>query len=155
MDVITIINKIDKLNNNPQDGRIVLQGRPDEVHKMDGYKRKSARRTDHPKGWSHEVHQVDEYKKRVHKMDGSSYEDDQMKSIRWTDTKESPQDGRIILKGWSHEVHQVDEYKERVHKMDGSPYKDDQMKSTRWTDGSSYKDDHMKSIRWTDEKWSP
>ena len=69
-------------------------------------------------------------------MDGSSYEDDHMKSTKWTDTKESPQDGRI---------------QKNVRKTDGSSYRDDHMKSTRWTDTkespqdgrSSYKDDQI------------
>ena len=170
---------------------------------MDRYKIKSTRWTDHPtwmtawspkmdgfkispksgriilQGWPLEVHNG-RIQNKVHKMDGSSYMDDNLKS----------KNGRIILQGWPLDV-QNGRIQNKVHKMDGSSYMDDNLKSKNGRiilqggpldvqngriqnkihkmDGSSYEVDNLKSkmdgykiksTRWTDHPrrmttWSP
>ena len=64
----------------------------------------------------------------VRKVDGSSQEDENLKS-KMDGYKTSPQSGWIIPRGWKFEVQN-----EQVHKVDGSSQEDENWKSKNWTD---------------------
>ena len=74
---------------------------------------------------------------QVHKVDGSSQEDENLKS-KMDGYKTSPQSGRIIPRGWKFKVQN-----DQVHKVDGSSQEDENLKSKM--DRSSQEDENLKS----------
>ena len=119
-------------NRSPQTGRIIQVGE-NYMSKIDEYKQKSTKWTDHPSGWKFQNGRI---QTKVHKVDGLS-KWVKITCPKWTNTNKNPQSGRIIQVGENY-----------MSKMDG--YK---QKSTKWTDHP--KRTKIWSPKWTDINQSP